>query len=181
MWGRQGRWAETQGRTAHGTLQASSLQLPTGKVPNSKWFQQKNAVSWAPLLKTQETVSSGMAGTRCLNNFAMLSQHWLCFQADSSGRFSSPGREDILQCGLTSQEPRTTPSSLIPSTRHVVPQVPCKSPGTRLSLASSGPCLVRPACILGLPRIHRLGSTPCDSTWFPKKPRVPHGHASDVP
>lgn len=84
--------------TAYDAHQSGSLQLSGGKVPNSKWLKQKR-VSLAPILETQGPVGSGMARSRCLNNVALLSPAL----AVLSDMFSSPGREDILQCGLTSQ------------------------------------------------------------------------------
>lgn len=70
---------------AHSRQAACSYQQEKFPTQNGS---SKNAVSWAPLLKTQETVSSGMAGTRHLNNFALLSLALAVFSGRFLGRFS---------------------------------------------------------------------------------------------
>lgn len=128
-------------------------QSVSGKVPNSNWLNPKSFLG-SCMDNVQGSVGSGVAGSRCLHDVALLS----LLLATLSGSFSPPGEEDTPTA-------RLTPSAQYFCARRAVPELLLEAPGPGLTQTESP---IGGACTLGPPWNHRLGSALCNPMWVPK-------------
>lgn len=105
--------------------QAGGMRLSTGKVPTQNASSKKCSFVGS-FIENTGLCERRYGWNQVFERLHCFPQHWLCFQADFPLLI---GKTSCFSCGLTSRELRTTPSSLIPSTRYVIPQAPPRAPG----------------------------------------------------